>query len=197
MGEKGGSAVASLYEQLEAKNKGGMALASARLRYEVLGALHKALDACGMSQSDLARRMQLRRSAVNQVFRGDGNVRISTLAEYLYSMGYELDLQLVGAGEPRRAELEDRRPEPAFPVSNTTADSLTSWVANWKLKLPKPEVEGVFHVFFPSTMPHALAQYEMPSRQMNWFFAGGNPHLDMLTEHEDTSTGSSVSRIAS
>jgi transcriptional regulator with XRE-family HTH domain len=111
-----------LYEQIADNDAGRLALASARLRYEVLGALHKALEYCGLSQSDLARRLNLRRSAVNQVFRGDGNVRISTFAEYLFAMGYEADIQLVRAGEPRRAALEGRQPVPAFPTVNTAAD---------------------------------------------------------------------------
>jgi transcriptional regulator with XRE-family HTH domain len=119
--------VSGLYEQLAANDRGRMELASARLRYEVLGVLHKALEVSGMSQSDLARRLNLRRSAVNQVFRGDGNVRISTLAEYLYAMGFELDLRLVQAGEPRRAALEGRQPRPAFSAITTTTDVPIMW----------------------------------------------------------------------
>jgi transcriptional regulator with XRE-family HTH domain len=99
----------SLYDRVLARSGGARALAVARLKRTVLAALHEAfgLSAVG-SQSDLARRLQVRRSAVNQVFNGDGNVRISTLAEYLYEMGYELDVSLVRSGEPRTAALEGR-----------------------------------------------------------------------------------------
>ncbi|MGW4412627.1 helix-turn-helix domain-containing protein [Nonomuraea sp. NPDC004702] len=65
--------------------------------------LHKALESSGLTQSDLAKKLGYRRSAVNQVFRGDGNVRIETLAEYLHEMGFELDAHLVPAGEHRAA----------------------------------------------------------------------------------------------
>lgn len=98
-----------LYERIAAEPGGLRSLASARLRRRVLVLLHKALEHSQMNQSDLAKKLGYRRSAVNQVFRGDGNVRIETLAEYLHEMGYELDLQLVNAGEPRRA-LSERRP---------------------------------------------------------------------------------------
>jgi hypothetical protein len=105
----------SLYERVAAKAGGGRVLAVARLRRSVLVVLHKALKASGLnSQSELAQRLPVRRSAVNQVFRGDGNVRISTLAEYLYEMGFEAHITLVKAGELRAAVLENRSPMPAF-----------------------------------------------------------------------------------
>jgi transcriptional regulator with XRE-family HTH domain len=99
----------SLYDRVLARNGGERALAVARLKRSVLSTLHKAFNISGIeSQSDLARRLRVRRSAVNQVFNGDGNLRVSTLAEYLYEMGYELDVTLVRAGEPRSAALEGR-----------------------------------------------------------------------------------------
>ncbi|WP_192757237.1 helix-turn-helix domain-containing protein [Actinomadura algeriensis] len=94
-------------------------MAASRLRRRVLVLLHKALDLSDLSQADLAKRLGRRRSAVNQVFRGDGNVRIETLAEYLHEMGYELDMRLVVAGEPRAAALEGRQ-------SNTLDDEQIS-----------------------------------------------------------------------
>jgi hypothetical protein len=42
------------------------------------------------------------------VLRGDGNVRVSTLAEYLYELGFEAKLELVNAGELRQAAMEGR-----------------------------------------------------------------------------------------
>jgi transcriptional regulator with XRE-family HTH domain len=66
-----------------------------------LNLLHVALGKAGISQAELASRLGFRKSAVNQVLRGDGNVRISTLADYLHVMGFELELQLVPAGKPR------------------------------------------------------------------------------------------------
>lgn len=106
----------SLYERIATRPGGERALAVARLRRSVLVILHRAFKVSGLdSQADLAKRLRVRRSAVNQVFRGDGNVRISTLAEYLHAMGFEADLTLVKAGEMRAAAVENRSPVPAFP----------------------------------------------------------------------------------
>ena len=94
----------SLYDQVLTRPGGGRALAVSRLKRAILASLHEAFAMSGIeSQSNLGRRLHVRRSAVNQVFLGAGNVRISTLAEYLYDMGYELDVALVRAGEPRVA----------------------------------------------------------------------------------------------
>lgn len=115
----------SLYERVAALPSGGRALAVARLRRAVLAILHRAFLVSGLeSQAALAKRLRVRRSAVNQVFRGDGNVRISTLAEYLYEMGFEISIALVKAGELRAAALDDRSPVPAF-ASASTSTSIT------------------------------------------------------------------------
>ncbi|GHB21508.1 hypothetical protein GCM10010306_012660 [Streptomyces umbrinus] len=98
----------TLYERMAKSDRGARHLASARLRYEVLRKLHMALEASGLTQSALAEALKVRKSAVNQTLRGDGNLRIKTLAEYLQALGYELEVRLVEAGEPRRAVLEDR-----------------------------------------------------------------------------------------
>lgn len=97
-----------LYERIAGEPDGLRSLASARLRRRVLVLLHRALERSGLNQSDLAKKLGYRRSAVNQVFRGDGNVRIETLAEYLHELGYEADIHLVPAGEHRRAFEEGR-----------------------------------------------------------------------------------------
>lgn len=115
----------SLYDQVLARPGGGRALAVSRLKRAILASLHEAFARSGIeSQSNLARRLHVRRSAVNQVFLGDGNVRISTLAEYLYGMGYELDVALVRAGEPRAAALEGRRAQPAIPDEGPASASV-------------------------------------------------------------------------
>jgi len=82
-------------------------------------ALHQAFKASGVrTRSEVADRLKVRKSAVSQVFRGDGNLRINTLAEYLFALGFELDVTLVRAGELRRAELEERVAVPM--ASNAT-----------------------------------------------------------------------------
>lgn len=104
----------SLYDRFASSEDGGQLLAAARLRREVLRILHRALEASGLTQSQLAERLQIRKSAVSQVFRGDGNLRVTTLAVYLNTMGYELDIRAVEAGEPRKAVLEGREMVPAL-----------------------------------------------------------------------------------
>lgn len=98
----------SLYERFAGTDDGARRLAVARLRREVLKALHRALKASNLSQVDLAERLGVRKSAVSQVLNGDGNVRITTLAEYLYATGHELTMAVVPAGQPR-AEVLARR----------------------------------------------------------------------------------------
>lgn len=98
----------SLYDRIASSEAGSRALADARLRREVLELIHSALEECGLTQVEIAKRLGVRKSAVNQVLRGDGNVRITTLAEYLYATGHEMTVGLVPAGQPRRAVLERR-----------------------------------------------------------------------------------------
>jgi hypothetical protein len=114
----------SLYDRVLARPGGERALAVARLKHTILSTMHRALRTSKIeSQSDLARHLRVRRSAVNQVLNGDGNLRISTLAEYLYEMGYELDVTLVKSGEPRVAALEDRAIRPAITGSSISMSS--------------------------------------------------------------------------
>jgi transcriptional regulator with XRE-family HTH domain len=121
----------SLYDRVESKPGGKAALAAARLRREVLVALHEAFAASDApTQSEVAERLHVRRSAVSQVFRGDGNLRITTLAEYLFALGFELDINLVVAGEPRRAELEGRTAVPTGTTWNTTISLVFTATAN-------------------------------------------------------------------
>ncbi len=75
---------------IESMHGGTAALASARLRRKVLHALDEGMDASGISQAELARRLGRSRSAVSQVRTGDGNLSVETLAEYLEAMGCEL-----------------------------------------------------------------------------------------------------------
>lgn len=116
--------LSELYERIALQPDGLRLMAASRLRRRVLVLLHKALDLSGLSQADLAKKLGRRRSAVNQVFRGDGNVRIETLAEYLHEMGYELDIRLVAAGEPRAAALDGRQPRKLDAVSASTSTVL-------------------------------------------------------------------------
>lgn len=54
------------------------------------------------------KKLAVRKSAVNQVFKGDGNVRITTLAEYLHALGYELRVSVVPAACPANSPRAQR-----------------------------------------------------------------------------------------
>lgn len=101
--------MSALYDRLKKAPQGLRALSIARLKYEVLNVLWDALRRSELSQSDLAAKIGVRKSAVNQVFKGDGNVRIATLAEYLHVMGFEAELKLVRAGKPREDAVRQMR----------------------------------------------------------------------------------------
>ncbi|QIY95648.1 helix-turn-helix domain-containing protein [Streptomyces sp. S1D4-11] len=126
--------MSTLYERVASTDDGIKRLAVGRLKREVLRALHLGLKASGLTQSELASRLKIRKSAVNQVLRGDGNLRVQTVAEYLHALGYELDVRLVAVGEPRRAVLEGRDVVPAFPTGPAPTAQ------------PVPSVEHSVHV---------------------------------------------------
>lgn len=106
----------ALYDALSRTAEGRRHLAEARLRYRVLTLLHDALERSGMSQSDVAARVGLSKSAASQVFSGNGNLRINTIGAYLDAMGCELKLSLVDAGTAR-AEATDWLTGPVFQYS--------------------------------------------------------------------------------
>jgi transcriptional regulator with XRE-family HTH domain len=95
-------AMTTLYDRVASLPGGGRALASARLRGTVLDILHAALRSSKLTQVDLATRLRVRKSAVNRVFQGDGNVQIKTVAEYLYELGAELRIEAVPFGTQRQ-----------------------------------------------------------------------------------------------
>ena len=91
----------TLYDRVAATPDGSRALAAARLRREVLRCLHRAQAASGLTVADIATAIGGRRRDVRRDFDGDGNLRPDVVARYLHAMGYEVELQLVAAGEPR------------------------------------------------------------------------------------------------
>lgn len=118
----------TLRKSFEQLPNGKKLLASAKLRRQITKALNKALVASNMTQSDLSRQLGKSRSAVNQVLTGDGNLKIETIAEYLFAMGAELHVQ-VRSSTPTRAAtpVYSSGFEPALKRAITMAlDTLTS-----------------------------------------------------------------------
>jgi hypothetical protein len=100
----------TLYERMAATPDGSRRLAAARLRREVLRCLHRAQTASGMTVADIAAAIGGRRRDVQRDLDGDGNIKPDVVARYLHAMGYELELQMVAAGEPRRKLVEGQEP---------------------------------------------------------------------------------------
>lgn len=115
----------SLYDFVSERPGGARAIAAARLRRRVIQLLHRALILSDVnSKSMLAKKLNIRKSAVSQVFRGDGNLRINTLAEYLYELGFEVNLELVEGGELHRAAIRSSAPSRPHPTTSSFALSL-------------------------------------------------------------------------
>lgn len=95
-----------LLDKIAASPRGRREVAAARLRYEVLVHLHRALEHSGMTQSELANALGVSKGAVSQVLSGDGNLQVNTVAAYAAAMGQELRLELAPAGTagPRAGE---------------------------------------------------------------------------------------------
>lgn len=98
----------TLYDRVAARPGGGRLLATARIRHETLHLLWDAQAASGMSIEQLAKALGVRRRTVRRHFGGDGNLPVGTVARYLHAMGYEVELRMVAAGEPRQAVVEQR-----------------------------------------------------------------------------------------
>lgn len=89
----------------------GVLRSAARVRARVLALLHGARAVSGLEQTEIADALGIRKSAVNQVLRGNGNIRIDTFGEYLAVMGFEADIALVPIGELDEAEEAGRAPQ--------------------------------------------------------------------------------------
>lgn len=96
----------TLYERLASTPDGARLLAQARLPREILRCLHRAQKTSGLSIEDIAAATGDRRRDIKRAFDGDGNLRPDFVARWLHAMGYEAEITLVPAGEPRRKVLE-------------------------------------------------------------------------------------------
>jgi len=121
----------SLYDLLSSTNEGRRGLAGARLRHEVLAALHQALEASGMSKAQLASSLGVRRSAVTGVFKGNGNLRVNTLSQYLFEMGFEGRFVAHPVGAARETALTWRRVAMRAGASPATDAALEAAPQEW------------------------------------------------------------------
>jgi transcriptional regulator with XRE-family HTH domain len=93
--------------------------------------MQAALKVSGLSQRQLADKLQLGESRVSQILNGDGNVQVSTLAKVLRGMGYKIDLVVEPVDESvkplpvrRRRAVQGSATEKASAVAGKT-DRLT------------------------------------------------------------------------
>ena len=85
----------NIISKFEKTPQGRKAMTIARIKGDALRSLRRGMLNSGKTQSDLARDLGKTRSAVNQVISGDGNVKLATLAEYLFAMDLKLELNVV------------------------------------------------------------------------------------------------------
>lgn len=88
----------SLYDSLAATPEGARALASARLRHDVLAILHTVYAASKLDHDDLAGILGIGKYEVKNVFEGDGDIALGTLALFLAAMGFEAQVGAVRSG---------------------------------------------------------------------------------------------------
>lgn len=79
-------------------------LAEETLVVDVLEDLLEALDAKGMSQAELARRLGVSRSAVNRILRGD-NLTVRTVARFAHAMGTRVSFRIGSGGSEDLARI--------------------------------------------------------------------------------------------
>jgi hypothetical protein len=96
-----------LYERLAATPEGARGLAKARLRTKVIEALWEAIEACG-GEDEFRRRAGLSKRRLRRVSIERRDIRITELADWLHAAGFELEVTLVPAGQPRADVLERR-----------------------------------------------------------------------------------------
>jgi AraC-like DNA-binding protein len=105
----------TLYDRLAATDEGSRRLAQARLRREAARQLRSAHLASGLSIDEIATKAGAHRRDIIRALGGDNDIGIVTLARYLHAMGYEAELRIVAAGEPRRKVVEGSTGEGCAP----------------------------------------------------------------------------------
>lgn len=128
----------SLIERIEGMRHGKRMLASARFRRQLLQTLDQALEQSGISQTELATKLGLSRSAVSQVFNGDGNLRAETFSDYLFELGMHAEFFLVPNQivEPKHNYQSSKNIQVASSIS-ITSDDIFSTQKTRKMKFVK------------------------------------------------------------
>lgn len=128
----------SLHERLSATHDGRRALAKTRLRTQVIEGLWEAVEACG-GEDEFRRRAGLSKRRLRRVSIERRDIRVDELADWLHAGGFELEVRLVPAGQPRADVLERREvaatmpqvaaDEPTGDAAGRLAAALERWTA--------------------------------------------------------------------
>lgn len=85
----------NLTEYVENVPDGQRMLASSRFRRDVLVMLDDAIEKSGVSELELAQRLGLSQRDISEVLSSDGNLRMETISDYLFEMGFQIEMRVV------------------------------------------------------------------------------------------------------
>ncbi|GAA0545503.1 hypothetical protein GCM10010172_28940 [Paractinoplanes ferrugineus] len=91
----------SFYEERASTPQGRLGLAAAAAAAGITRLLHAAKAASGLTSKEVAAELGVTEGRVSQVFSGDGNLHIATIARFVRAMGYELTIGAVPAEKNR------------------------------------------------------------------------------------------------
>lgn len=110
---------AALLERVAATPEGQVAHVAVAFLVQV----HGRMQAQGMSNAELARRMGTSAAYVTRLFRGNANLSVQTMAKLALAVGATLSLKLVD--EVRSLSLDVRKPTPETVAAMTEARAMT------------------------------------------------------------------------
>lgn len=82
----------------------------------------EALEASGMTRSDLARALHVPKSEITARLKGERNITVRKLAQTLHALGAQLDLNITTKPQSARKFLTDDSPIPAMMRTKTEAE---------------------------------------------------------------------------
>jgi predicted XRE-type DNA-binding protein len=133
----------TLIEEIEGTDAGAQGLAAANLAGQVMRLLHQALDMSDLDQRALANKVGVTQGRVSQVFGGDGNMRIASVARYLRALGYEAEIAATPVKDglpklPRHLSRRSSRNDPANADAGVAGKALSARLLESPLRDPVP-----------------------------------------------------------